>query len=133
MRSRTRLVVALVMATVLGAFAGTALAASAVSVNVPFEFMVNGKTMPEGTYQIQFAGTKSSVLIVRNVKNGQNVLVPVVTRLADLGGKEVSVVFDKVDGKAYLSELHVPGTDGFEIQGAPGKHTHALVSGTEQQ
>ncbi len=55
-------------------------------------------------------------------------LAPVVTCLADLGLRHAAVVFDVAEGRHYLSEVHIPGCDGSNLPGAPGKHTHVKVT-----
>ncbi len=53
----------------------------------------------------------------------------VLTRIAQVGTSEPVVVFDKAaDGTCYLSEVHMPGIDGFTFRGAPAKHTHVKVT-----
>jgi hypothetical protein len=113
----------------LGLAGSIAWAAAAVSVDIPFSFIVKDKEMPAGRYEIREQGEAS--LALRSDKSGQ-VLVPVIERLADTGGKEPKVIFDKMsDGKSYLSEVHIPGGDGFLVGIAKGKETHVTVSGKE--
>jgi hypothetical protein len=37
------------------------------------------------------------------------------------------------DGKTYLSEVHVPGTDGYLVGIAGGKETHEVITGKQQK
>ena len=115
------------------ALAGSlAWAAKAVSVNVPFSFIVKDKEMPAGQYEIQPQGNDETSLLIRSSAGGAGVFVPVIERLADTGAKEPKVVFDKMqDGKTYLSEVHIPGTDGFLVGIAKGRETHVTVTGKE--
>ena len=104
-------------------------AAGAVSVDIPFSFIVKDKEMPAGRYEIRTEGEAN--LAIRGDKGAQ-VFVPVIERLADTGGKEPKVIFDKMeDGKTYLSEVHVPGQDGFLVGIAGGKEKHVTVKGKE--
>ena len=113
----------------LGLAGSLAWAAGAISVDIPFSFIVKDKEMPAGRYEIRTEG--ESNLAIRGDKGAQ-VFVPVIERLADTGGKEPKVVFDKMeDGKTYLSEVHVPGQDGFLVGIAGGKEKHVTVKGKE--
>ena len=110
------------------ALAGSlALAANVVKVDVPFSFMVNGKTLPAGQYQIEPAGNNLSKLAIRGT--GGAILAKVVERLADTGVKEPKVVFDKVEGKYFLSEVHFPGSDGYLVGSGTATETHEVITG----
>jgi hypothetical protein len=94
-----------------------------------FAFLLNGKEMPAGRYQFEaLPGQGPSMLTLRNLQTNDKTAVQAITRLADLGGSEPQVVFDKTQDAYYLAELHVPGIDGFDLQHAPGEHTHARVT-----
>lgn len=125
-------IVAAVLAAVfaLGVAAGVALAAPGVSVDIPFSFIVQDKEMPAGRYEIRTNDNTETKLAIKDVRSGGTVLVPVIERLANIGVKEPKLVFDKMgDGKVYLSEVHVPHTDGFLVGIAKGRETHVTVTG----
>jgi len=109
---------------------GLAWAGDEVVAKVPFAFIVDGtKTLPAGRYDIKAEGSNQAPVTIRNLDNGKENALMVQTRLAQTGNSEPTVVFDKAeDGTYYLSEVHMPGIDGFAFQGAPGKHTHAKVT-----
>jgi len=100
-----------------------------IKLNVPFSFTVGDKEMSSGQYQFRLEGTDLALLSIVDARGGKATTLSVRTRLADLGLSKVEVVFDVADGKHYLSEIHVPGVDGYAFDGAPGKHTHAEVPG----
>ena len=115
-------------------FAGSlAWAADVVSVDVPFSFLVakDNKDMPAGRYEIRLEGDDESRLLIRSTTGGRGAVALVLERLADTGAKGSTVVFDKVEGKRYLSEVHIPGTDGFLVGIAPGKETHEVLTGNK--
>jgi hypothetical protein len=124
-------------AVVVGVFAlglagSLAWAAGPVSVDVPFSFIVNNKEMPAGRYEIRTEGNDESRLAIRSSQGGGTVMALVIERLADTGAKQPKVIFDKMqDGKSYLSEVHIPGIDGYLVGIAKGKETHVTVSGKE--
>jgi len=126
------LAVVVVCAVVLGLPSGLAWAANSGVVDIPFNFIMKDKEMPAGRYEISLEGSDMSRLVIRAKNPGVAFVVPVMTRLADTGAKEPKVVFDKAGEKHYLSEIHLPGNDGFAVQGAPGKHTHETVSGKQE-
>jgi hypothetical protein len=110
------------------ALAGSlAWASNAVKVDVPFSFIVNEKTLPAGQYQIEPAGSNMSQLAIRG--SGGTTIAKVVERLADTGGKEPKVVFDKVEGKFFLSEVHYPGSDGYLVGSGTATETHEVITG----
>ena len=114
----------------LGLAGSLAWAADVVSVNVPFSFIVKDKELPAGSYEIRVEGEGEDYLAIQSTKGGQPVLALVIERLADTGVNEPKVIFDKMkDGKTYLSEVHVPGKDGFLVGIAKGRETHVTLSG----
>lgn len=115
----------------LGLAGSLAWAAGAMQVDVPFAFSVKDKELPAGRYEIQVEGADQTRLLIRSGSGGGTVVVPVLERLADTGGKTPKVVFDKVENKHYLSEVHIPGMDGFLVGIAKGKETHEVISGKE--
>ncbi len=125
------LAVASVCVVALALTGSLAWAANTVGVDVPFSFMVKDKEMPAGRYQIRPEGTEMAQLVIRPTGGGGVTMVPVIERLADIGAKEPKVVFDKVEGKYFLSEVHIPGMDGFLVGIAKGKETHEVLTGKE--
>ena len=129
---RRKIFAAVVVAVfALGLAGSLAWAAGAVAVDVPFSFLVKDKEMPAGSYEIRAEGANQSPLTIRSTRSGGTVVLQVIERLADTGAKEPKVVFDKVDNKYYLSEVHMPGTDGFLVGIAKGKETHEVLTGKE--
>jgi hypothetical protein len=127
-------ILAAVVVTVfaLGLAGSLAWAADAISVNIPFSFIVKDKEMAAGPYEIRPEGPNETRLTIRSSNGGGQVLVQVIERLADTGAKEPKVVFDKMEnGKSYLSEVHFPGKDGFLVGIAKGRETHVTVTGKE--
>jgi len=120
-----------VVAVLVGLVAGVASAQGAkkFSFETSFAFLLNDKEMPAGRYEFEaLSGQGPNALTVRNLQSGDKMIVKAVTRLADLGGAEPQIVFDKTGTVYYLAEIHVPGIDGFDIQHAPGEHSHAKVT-----
>jgi hypothetical protein len=89
---------------------------------------LNRKEMPAGRYRLEVAKASAPVLTLRSLQTGERQIVKPITRLADLGGSQPQVVFDKTEKSYYLAEVHFPGMDGFDLQHAPGEHTHTKVT-----
>jgi len=113
----------------LGLAGSLAWAKSAAVVEIPFGFIANDKELPAGRYEMRVESADQNRLAIRNLNGDHTFMLNVLTRLADVGDTKVRVVFDKTeDGKYFLSEVHMPTMDGFALQGAPGKHTHKVLS-----
>ena len=130
--SRKSFGVAAVAVAVLGLVATVALAQEpgTITFEIPYAFLVNGKEMPAGGYDLKVQRNSAAVLILVSLQTKERIYVQSLTRLADMGGAEPRIVFDKVENTYYLSEVHIPGIDGFHMQGAPGEHFHARLTGT---
>ena len=131
---RKQVLAAVVVAVfALGLAVSLAWASGALSVNIPFSFIVKDKEMPAGRYEIRTEGNDERTLAIRSKEGGGQVLVQVIERLADTGAKEGTVVFDKMEnGERYLSEVHIPRMDGFLLSIAgKGKETHVTVTSKE--
>ena len=123
-----------VVAVLVGLVAGVASAQGTkkIAFETSFGFVVNDKVMPAGRYEIEaLTGQGPTSLVIRNLGTNDKMIVKTVTRLADLGGKEPTIVFDKTADAQYLAEVHVPGMDGFDVQHAPGEHGHTKVTAKE--
>jgi len=110
----------------LFAFVGAAQGNQRVVIDVSYEFHAGSAVLPAGTYEIK-PDTQKSVVRLLNTKTNESIMAPVVTRIAQRPGNEALVVFDQVGTQYYLSEVHIPGIDGFHLTGAPGPHTHVSL------
>jgi hypothetical protein len=94
---------------------------------VAFAFSAGGKTFEAALYEIRHSDASSSVLTFRNADTGKTEMVPFVTRLGSRQGDKGALVFDKEGSQYILTEIHVPGADGYLLKGAAGQHTHETV------
>lgn len=96
------------------------------AVVVAFPFHAGGETMPAGKYFLEQAS--SELLMLRSADGGAAELF-VITRLGQpstrLGAPAVS--FDKVGDAYFISEVWIPGRDGFLLSGTMVPHTHVTV------
>jgi hypothetical protein len=119
------------LAAVLGLTRGLAAAQSTMPVQftIPFSFLVGDREFPPGRYEVRPEGTGFTQLTLRNIDDGTKIVLPVATRPAERGDADPQVVFDKTGETHYLSEIHVPGSDGHAVKGAPGEHKHERLVG----
>ncbi len=118
----------LTLATLLvGAGLALATARPIADATIPFAFAVSATDLPAGQYEILVEDPSIGTLLLKNTATGKNTLVPFSTRLAMRDGDQDEMVFDRAGDKYYLSEIHISGSDGYFIPGAPGPHTHSKV------
>ncbi len=99
-----------------------------VTADIPFSFTANGIQLPAGNYRFDLNNQLETVTVASQAGT-QTVLDPVLTRLSPRQENEAAVVFDVVGKDHYLSEVYVPGLDGFQFKGAPAMHTHVRIKG----
>lgn len=112
-----------VLLTVVSAYGQTT-----VSSNIPFAFTAAGKALPAGQYNFVRDNNDEVIRVAGPVK-GPSVMAVVITRLA--GGmhttpQDAHIVFDKVGEKYFLSEVWIPGVDGFLLHITKEKHEHRI-------
>lgn len=122
--------------------AGSAIAARAIAVdqivvNIPYEFVVSGKTLPAGNYRVVRAldSNPGGPLVLSSLENHVSALVLPVT----FEGSETDnayVAFDVVGGEHFLSQIKtadhffsIPVSRSAEKSAAAKSHngTHATV------
>ncbi len=112
-----------------GVFGGSPAYAQDVGIaKMPFNFVVDNREMPAGTYELTVSD--QGVLMLTPQPKGKAVFIPVITRLAQLQvSTEFRIVFDKVGEKYYVSEVWFPSDDGFLVKDTKEAHTHHVVKG----
>ena len=117
--------VALVVAFVMGGAVAHALTAVA---EITFPFTAGGKEMPAGKYSVDVAGDFQLRL---TGPGGEKILMPVITLMGRHDrDDDAELVFDKVGGKTLLSEVWMPGLDGYLLVATSAPHDHAVVGGS---
>jgi hypothetical protein len=100
--------------------AGTAVASTStvVKANVPFTFVVNGRTFPAGKYTIQRDDTSSSVLLIRGEKNDQPATFVATTPDGghDPAGSQPALTFKRQENQYRLSSVWESGTEGWDVR-----------------
>ena len=112
---RRILAIASIAVACIVATAGTARAGDVLTVNVPFSFVVHGKSFPAGNYTIERETT--SVLLIRG-ENGNRVSTFVQTVPAgghDPAGETPALTFKKFENQYKLSGVWEDRGDGLEL------------------
>jgi hypothetical protein len=114
------------LAFVVGPAVAHAQAQSLVA-NIPFKFVAAGKPHDAGAYGLRLNTNRETVELVPPKGPGEVMLV--VTRLAapDRPTPEGRLVFDKVRDTNTLSEIWVPGEDGFLVYATKETHGHQAI------
>jgi hypothetical protein len=100
---------------------------------VPYAFSAGGQALPAGHYQVTAIKDFPSQLQIKNVALGATASVEVITRLAagSSSDRGIRLVFDRVAGQYFLSEVWVAGQDGFVLCCTPEEHTHEVIVSDE--
>lgn len=121
------IVMAMSLIAFLAVTSGYAQAQTMVTAKIPFTFTVGTSALPAGQYDF----VRDSTTGIRVVGGGKNIaLVPVITRLSGAihnTPKDSHIVFDKVGDNHWLSEIWIPGQDGYMLMSTKGEHTHDVV------
>ncbi len=112
---------------------------------VPFAFAVGSKSLPVGNYDFyggkgdlsanmlhDFSGAADDVtLYIFGGSVGMSATASVIARLPAAGipksPKDAHVVFDKIGDKYILSEVWIPGFDGFVLASTKEKHERRIL------
>jgi hypothetical protein len=100
-----------------------------IKAKIDFPFTVEGKVLPAGNYE--FTRTNPPVDF-RVTEEGKNVtMVPIMTRLSGemhTTPQDAHLVFDVVGDTYFLSEIWIPGEDGYLFLVTKGKHEHKVIN-----
>jgi hypothetical protein len=119
--------IVLSLAVLLAAGSSLAYAQDEVTAEIPFKFMAANRTFEAGTYDLQVSEDRNDVTLVTPQRTSD--FMPVLTRLAapETPLSDGKLVFDRVGDSYYLSEVWLPGMDGFLIRATKEKHTHHVI------
>jgi hypothetical protein len=109
------------LAALVAAFAGLTIAAfgqlgQTVTASIPFPYIVQGQRMPAGHYSFQRDEQNPEVLVIRSDNGAAEKLV--LTESAQMlnPADQSELIFDKIDGKYFLSQIWTAGNDlGWQI------------------
>jgi hypothetical protein len=125
---RTRRLVVISLVTLLATCSVYAQSRSS-RVKISFPFSAGGKQFPAGQY---FFAPDDAARVVKltSVDGKANASIPVLTRTAraiHTTPADTHVVFDKVGQTPVLSELWIPGRDGYVLNAPAKEHEHEVV------
>ncbi len=102
---------------------------TALKAQIGFDFTAGTKALPAGMYTFSVMNSEQEV---RVQGEGNNAAIAfVVTRLAadiHTTPQDSHIVFDTVGDKSMLSELWIPGQDGYVLLVTKGKHGHKVIN-----
>jgi hypothetical protein len=120
--------------------AGLGMAAKAqvdqIVVNIPYEFVVAGTTLPSGTYRVdRLSSTDSEDLILSSVESSARVMVHS-TAVEGTQADKPKVSFEQVDGQRFLSKIEtadhvftIPVSRSEILEAAARSHSGTSASG----
>jgi hypothetical protein len=121
-------VMAMSLIAFLAVTSGYAQTTTMVTGKIAFPFTAGGKALPAGQYDFVRDGAGPTIRVVSAGKN--MALVPIITRMSGAihtTPNDSHIVFDKVGDKYALSEIWIPGQDGYMLSSTKGEHGHAVV------
>lgn len=107
------------MLILFAAAAGFAQEVHKVTVDIPHPFSVSGQPFEAGRYQVELPGRTHTVVIIRSVdgKSGAHALIMRSIAAPGSPAEKARLVFESVGGQYVLSEVWMPGHEGFMLAG----------------
>jgi hypothetical protein len=78
-----------------------------VVVNIPFEFVAGGKTLPAGTYSVSRVSPQTSPSLIVRGDHDSALVLPVVSD--GIPAEHVGLIFERVGDKHLLNKVETPG------------------------
>lgn len=83
---------------------------------VPFAFVVNGHTLPSGSYTIERDDTNPSILLIRSDKNAHALFVSTIRDSGhDPAGSKPALSFSRHEKQYKLSGVWQDNSDGWDV------------------
>ena len=97
--------------------AAPALAQTAsMKVNVPFDFIVNGKTLPAGEYRVDGLSTSTSTIAIRNTEQSAKLMALTNGCESTEAAEASKLVFHRYGGQYFLAQVWSAGSsEGREL------------------
>lgn len=103
--------------------------------SVDFPFYTAETSHPAGSYEISAPNFGAETVTLRPSGGKDTISMSVITRLAQRGGatgaQKADLVFDTVGDRKYLSEVWIPGREGYLVRATSEAHEHAVVESTK--
>jgi len=108
----TAIVATAFLALAITAPARAQLPGTAMRANIPFDFIVNGKTLPAGNYEVKRLNDEPEGLIIRSVDNKHDHAVfETESMQQNRMPREDQIVFDRFGDTYFLSEVLTGGME----------------------
>ena len=130
-----RILIALIGVAGLG-MAARGQVSDQIQVNIPYEFVVAGKTLPAGTYRVnRLGGTDEETLVLSSLDSRARVMV-LSTTVESTQADKPEVSFEQVDGQHFLSKIQtadhvftIPVSRSEILEAAARSHSGTSASG----
>jgi hypothetical protein len=130
-----RILIALIGIAGLG-MAARSQVSDQIEVNIPYEFVVAGKTLPAGTYRVNRLGdTNEETLVLSSLDSRARVMV-LSTTVESTQADKPEVSFEQVGGQHFLSKIEtadhvftIPVSRSEILEAAARSHSGASSSG----
>ncbi|MCX6567496.1 MAG: hypothetical protein NT147_00395 [Candidatus Aminicenantes bacterium] len=102
---------------------------SILKAKIDFPFKVESQVLPAGQYEFTQDSQGTAFRVQGEGKNGA--LVMILTQMAaerHAIAKEAHLVFDVVGDTHLLSEIWIPGEDGYMLAVTKGPHKHKVIN-----
>ena len=74
-------------------------------VNIPYEFVVSGKTLPAGTYRVNREPTPIGRLLVFSSVENRTSAIVLATDVENIPADKGQISFEQVEGRYFLSKI----------------------------
>jgi hypothetical protein len=106
-------------------------------VNIPYEFVVAGKTLPAGTYRVnRLSDVRPEVLILSSFENRASATLISSTRIESSSAGKPEFSFEQIDGQHFLSKIEtanhvftIPVSGSEILEAAARSHSGMSASG----
>ena len=130
-----RILIALIGVAGLG-MAARGQVSDQIQVNIPYEFVVAGKTLPAGTYRVnRLGGTDEETLVLSSLDSRARVMV-LSTTVESTQADRPEVSFEQVGGQHFLSKIEtvdhvftIPVSRSEILEAAARSHSGTSASG----
>ncbi len=106
-----------------------------VRANIPFDFVIGTKTLPQGTYTVKLLETSQNVLVVRGQDNNEAaVAISITVSTEDTEDNSPKLIFHRYGDQYFLSQVWSGARlDGRELPKTPREREHMAKNASEPE
>ena len=128
------LVMAAVMALTAMAMTRVAQAQNAIAVNVPFDFVAGGKTLPAGEYSVRASGAGNTLILIDRKDTSVSALIITNAVVSRDMQTESKLVFNRYGDRYFLSQVWSEGnSQGRQLLKTAREKEAALTANIETE